>query len=165
MALSTSANLTWGRMTRAAEPYTTTRYKVKNGVTVYPWTLVELSGGYVQALQTAAAVALGIMLPTTASNPNSPVAGSGITGDTSASPVPEADIFTGRVWLEQVAVTGAAAITDVGSLVYGDVVNAQADHVLTLTSLNNSAAVGRVTRWYSGTTCDVELFGSASLRT
>ena len=105
------------------------------------------------------------MAPTTAINPNAPEAGSGITGNTSASPVPEVDVFTGRVWLEQVAVTGAAAITDVGSLVYGDVVNSQADHVLTLTSTNNSAAVGRVTRWYTSTTCDVELFGSATVRT
>ena len=165
MALSTAANWDWLRNMRGAEPYTTVRYKVKNATTLYPGTLLELASGYVQPLQTAAAVALGVMAPTTAINPNAPESGSGITGNTSGTPVPEVDVFLGRVWLEQVAVTGASAITDVGSLVYGDVANTAGDHVLTKTSTSNSAAVGRITRWYTGTTCDVELFGSATVRT
>ena len=51
-----------------------------------------------------------------------------------------------------------AAQSDVNSLVYTTTGN-PAD--MTLTATTNLKAVGYVTRWYSGTKCDVQLFTDA----
>lgn len=62
---------------------------------------------------------------------------------------------THGAWLKRVAVTGASAVTDVGVLVYA----ADDDSAtMTLTPTILAGAVGRVRRWYSSTTCDVQLF-------
>ncbi len=76
-----------------------------------------------------------------------------VTGDTSASPVPECEINTSGPILKKVAVTGSTGQTDVGVLCY-----ASDDNTLDLSATSNVKAVGRVSRWYSGTTCDVQLF-------
>lgn len=77
----------------------------------------------------------------------------GVVGNTSASPIPEAELDISGTILERVAVTGASAATDVGSLVYGT-----DDNVLTLTPTVSVGAIGRVIRWHSSTLCDVMLF-------
>lgn len=77
-----------------------------------------------------------------------------VTGDTSASPVPEANVSSSGMILRQISVTSAAGQTDVGALVFATDDNTFA---LGLTP-TNVQAVGRVSRYYSGTTCDVQLF-------
>jgi len=63
------------------------------------------------------------------------------------------------VILKKVAVVGASAVTDTGSLVWASDDDANASLSLTPTVL--AGAVGQITRWYSSTTCDVRLFTPA----
>lgn len=76
-----------------------------------------------------------------------------VTGDTSASPVPEAWTEAGPIVLEQVTVTGVSAQADVRLAVY-----ASNDNDLTVTA-SQSPVIGRVVYWYSGTTVDVLAYG------
>ena len=76
-----------------------------------------------------------------------------VTGDTSASPVPEANVNTSGMILKKVSIVNASSQTDVGILCY-----ATDDNTLTLSSTSNVNAIGRVSRWYQSTTCDVDLF-------
>lgn len=76
-----------------------------------------------------------------------------VTGDTSASPVPEANVNTSGMILKKVTVTGASGQTDVGVLVY-----ASDDNTFDLSATSNVKAVGRISRYYQSTTCDVDLF-------
>jgi hypothetical protein len=116
--------------------------KAANGVTLYAGALVvSRADGYANISADAAGDKFeGIVLRK-------------VTGDTSATPNPEAEIDASGPTLEAVSVTGAAAQSDVNSLVY-----LTSDDTLTLSATTNLKAVGRVTRWYSGTTCDVKLF-------
>jgi len=77
------------------------------------------------------------------------------TGSTSASPVPEGVLDIGGGVVKEVTVTGATSAVKVGSEVHltGDNLSD-----LTLTSTTTTPAVGLITRWYSGTTCDVLLY-------
>lgn len=61
--------------------------------------------------------------------------------------------------LEQVSVTGASAVTDVGDLVY-----ATDSNTITLTAGTNPNQIGIVARYHSGTTCDVMLFSALEAR-
>lgn len=83
-----------------------------------------------------------------------------LLGNTSATPVPEAQVETGSHILNKYAVTGVTAITDVGSLVY----LASDDNVLTLTQPNASKPLGWITRWYATTSCDVYVMSWAERR-
>jgi len=76
-----------------------------------------------------------------------------VTGDTSASPVPEANINTSGMILKKATIGNASSQTDVGILCY-----ATDDNTFTLSSTSNVNAIGRVSRWYSSTTCDIDLF-------
>lgn len=78
------------------------------------------------------------------------------TGDTSASPVPEAAIDVDPQVLRRIAVTGAASRGDIGKPVY-----ATDDNTLSLTRPTNGTPVGMVVEWHTSTTCDVLLFGLA----
>jgi len=78
----------------------------------------------------------------------------GISAGTVECPVDESGLI-----LEQVSVTGVAAQGSVGELVY-----ATDENTFTLTATSNRGAIGRVVRWYSGTTCDVELHTPMSYR-
>jgi len=60
--------------------------------------------------------------------------------------------ISGRIIKKQ-AVTGVTALTNVGDLVY-----ITSDDVFTITPTTNTDAIGIITRWYSGTDCDVALF-------
>ena len=76
-----------------------------------------------------------------------------VTGDTSASPVPEANVNTSGMILKKATIGNASSQTDVGILCY-----ATDDNTFTLSSTSNVNAIGRVSRWYSSTTCDIDLF-------
>lgn len=77
------------------------------------------------------------------------------TGDTAATPPPEAVVDIGGGVIERATVTGVADQTAVGKKVYATGVN-----TFTLTETAFLGAVGEVTRWHAGTTADV-LFYSA----
>lgn len=80
----------------------------------------------------------------------------GVTGNTSASPVPGVEIDVSGVVIEQVPVGGPAG--DRTQAQVGDLVYATTDNDFTLNSTGAVNAVGILNRWYSGTTCDVKLF-------
>ncbi len=80
-----------------------------------------------------------------------------VTGNTGNSPVPEVWCEGGPIVLEQVAVTGVSAQSDVGR----QAVYAANDNDLTITA-SQSPAIGRVVYWYSSTTCDVLAYGYLS---
>ena len=68
----------------------------------------------------------------------------------------EVYVICGPLIIRKHAVTGVAAVTDVGKLVY-----ATDDQTLTLTANTNLKAIGKIVRWHSGTTCDVLMFSPA----
>ena len=80
----------------------------------------------------------------------------GATGDTTASPVVDVDVNCGGMLLKKIPVTGVTAITNVGDLVF-----ASDDNTFDVAATSNVAEVGIITRFYSGTTCDVQLFSLA----
>lgn len=77
-------------------------------------------------------------------------------GDTSASPNVEVSLNTSGPIYAKVAVTGSTGQTDVGAKCY-----ATDENTFNLSASTNVYAVGIVTRYYSGTTCDVRLFTPA----
>jgi hypothetical protein len=78
-----------------------------------------------------------------------------VLGNTSATPIPEVEVNTSGLTIQRVTVTGVSAITHVGDRVYITSTDNPSD--FTLTATTNTGPVGVVTRWYSGTTCDVQL--------
>lgn len=75
-------------------------------------------------------------------------------GSTTA-PRPETNIDTGVQTLRRYPVTGTSAQANVGLPVY-----ATDDNVLTITRpAANAIPVGVITKWWTGTTCDVRIFG------
>jgi len=78
------------------------------------------------------------------------------TGDTSASPVVNVNVNCGGLILKKVAVTGTSAITHVGDKVY-----ATDDNTFDVSATSNVQEIGIITHWYSGTTCDVQLYSLA----
>lgn len=78
------------------------------------------------------------------------------TGDTAASPAVEVSINTSGPIVKNVAVTGSTGQTDVGVLVF-----ATDSNTYDISATSNVKAVGAVTRYYSGTNCDVRLFTPA----
>lgn len=119
------------------------RYLLKNAVQVYRGSLIifKPATGYADKLTDASGhVFKGLAVKAA-------------LGDTGATPVAEVIVDETGVVLEQVTVTGASAITDPHAKVY-----ATDDQTLTLTPTTYLRAVGRVVKWYSSTTCDVQLF-------
>ena len=82
----------------------------------------------------------------------------GKTGDTSASPVVENYVSFEGVTLEQIAVTGVSAITDIGKPIY-----MSDDGTFTLTRPTRGIAFGVVIRWHSSTSCDAFFFSFEAL--
>ena len=78
------------------------------------------------------------------------------TGDTGASPAVEISINTSGPIVKDVAVTGATGQTDLGVLVF-----ATDENTYNLAVSTNVKAVGTVSRYYSGTHCDVRIFTPA----
>lgn len=79
-----------------------------------------------------------------------------VKGDTTATPIPEVEVNESGAILEKVSVTGVTGIGDQGAPVY-----ATDDDTLTLTPTVNVKAVGRIVRFISGTSVDVELLTPA----
>lgn len=79
-----------------------------------------------------------------------------VVGDTSATPIQEVEVDCSGLTLENVDVTGVASIADVHKLVY-----MTDNQTMTLTAATNMKAIGVITRWYSGTKCNVKLFTAA----
>lgn len=145
-------------------------WRVANGVTIYFGSFCMIPGlrsltstrGYARPYQTVQNqiwIGLAIGSPFSLSVTNT------IVGDTSATPVPEVTTEAGPFILEQYAVTGVSAQSDVRQSVY-----ATTDNDLTLSQTGGAGAqdkeVGTVTYWWSSTTCDVLLYGYlASLQT
>jgi hypothetical protein len=75
------------------------------------------------------------------------------TGDTAASPAVEIKLNCSGPVYKKVPVTGSTGQTDCGALVF-----ATDENTFDLSTTTNVKAVGTVTRYYSGTTCDVRLF-------
>lgn len=133
-------------------------FRVLNAHTIYVGSFVCMPGtagltsarGYARTYsntQTVEWLGLAIGSPFDLSTTNT------IVGDTSATPIIEVTCETSAFVLEQYAVTGVSAQTDVGKAFY-----ASNDNDLTLTS-SQSPAVGRIDYWWSSTTCDVLFYG------
>lgn len=129
-------------------------YPIANGVTLEEGTLVQLESGYLNQwdetgdfLGLFKGAGLGV-------SPNA----TAITGDTSATPVPEGAVDeSGKVVMHLDSVGGTPTQAKVGDLVYC------ADHDLanaTLTDTTNPP-IGRMVRFRSATDVDVELFTPA----
>lgn len=141
-------------------------YKVANSNTIYMGAIVGLAQadyvpltadrGYAIPWENTANVEyLGIAI-------NSPFdlsVTNTVVGNTSASVIPEVTVEGGIIVLQQVTVTGVAAVTDTGDQVYGATDN---PNDLTTVSNNTDGALGEVERWYSSTTSDVLMYGRAA---
>lgn len=135
-------------------------FKVKNATDAFFGGLVAIdSTGYLKPWAGAAGEKpLGRMQPTP--DPTGQLANP-LTGDTSASPVPEATVCLESEVIINVPVTGASAITDIGKTVYLNTDNINAD--LTLTRPTRGLPFGIVLRWLSSTRCDVRRFSFGEL--
>lgn len=76
-----------------------------------------------------------------------------VTGDTAATPPPEAEVNVSGIHLKKVSVATVASQADCGALVH-----ATDENTLTLVAGANVDAIGQITRYYQGTICDVRLF-------
>jgi len=132
-------------------------YIVTNSTTVYPQggVGVTTAGRLSPWADTAGLLWKGICMGGTTRN-SSANAGGKVTGDTSASPPYEADVDeTGRRLLA-VPVAGASAQANVDDLVFCSTDNLLTD--LSLTPTVNVGPIGRIRRFNSATSFDVELF-------
>lgn len=126
-------------------------YPIENGETIYHGSLVgiDINTGRIQRWNTNSNALKFLGVST--SNENSL--------DGNAAGTIEGLVDESGLTLEQVAVTGVSGQQMVGELVY-----ATDDNTFTLTATSNVGAIGRVKRWYSSTTADVELWTPAEYR-
>ena len=133
-------------------------YPIADGITLYPGALVALEGGYLNHYADGANdVFVGIVLGDAVGI--SP--GGALTGDTTASPVPEARVDQSGVTLMHLAsVTAASAQSNVGDLVYCSTSNTDD---MTLTEAGRTHPVGYLSKFRSATDVDVTLFTPAEM--
>ena len=79
-----------------------------------------------------------------------------VLGNTAATPPTEVEVNCSGETMQRVTVATVASQADVGDLVYIGTTDNPND--MTRTATANTKACGVITRWYSGTTCDVKLF-------
>jgi hypothetical protein len=133
-------------------------YPIANGVTLYEGALVGLEGGYLNHWADGANdVFVGIVLGDALGV--SP--GAALTGNTSATPVPEARVDDSGVTLLGLAsVGGTPAAANVGDLVY--CADSDTDSLtLTIGALNHP--IGFLSGFRSATDVDVTLFTTAEM--
>jgi len=82
-----------------------------------------------------------------------------VTGDTSATPPPQAVVDIGGKILEGVPVAGASTIADLMDHVYLGTDNLLAD--LTITPTTNTPPIGEIIKFHSATSFDVQLYSHA----
>lgn len=134
----------------------TNAYPIANGVTLYPGTLVSLEGGY---LNHWADGANDVLIGVVAGDAIGISPGSALTGDTSASVVPEARVDESGVTLMHLdSVGGTPTQAKVGDYVYGATSNSDD---LTLDATGATNPVGYLSRFRSATDVDVTLFTPA----
>lgn len=134
------------RKTRARSGHNS--YKIANGVTIYPGMLAQLEGGYLNHWDGTGKL-IGLVLGDAMGI--SPAAA--LTGNTSATPVPQARVDETGVTIMHTAVAGTPTAALVGSWVYcpdSDLAN--------LTITPDGPPVGRLVAYRATTDCDVELF-------
>lgn len=133
-------------------------YPIANGVTLYPGALVSLEGGYLNHYADGANdVFVGIVLGDALGI--SP--GGALTGDTSASPVPEARVDQSGVTLMHLdSVGNITDQTDVGDVVYCGTSNTDD---MTTDSTARTHPIGYVAAVRSTTDVDVTLFTPAEM--
>lgn len=148
---------------RERNPLAINSYPIRNGVKIYHGALVGIStigvtdGRVVNWSDSSGALQfLGLAMLTQQVS-----AGSGTSGEATgdANGTVECPVMESGPILEQISVAGASAEQNVGDPVY-----ATDEDTFTLTPTSNVGAVGRVTRYHSGTTCDVQLFSSQEYR-
>ena len=133
-------------------------YPIADGITLYPGALVALEGGYLNHYADGATdVFVGIVLGDAVGI--SP--GGALTGDTTASPVPEARVDQSGVTLMHLAsVAGTPTQAKVGDLVYCSTSNTDD---MTLTEVGRTHPVGYLSKFRSATDVDVTLFTPAEM--
>lgn len=134
-------------------------FKIKNASQVYMGSFASIdSTGYLIAFAGAAGEKLvGRVLPTPAAD--SADGTGGLLGNTGVNPVREAMVCMETEVLRNVSVTGASAISDIGTIVY---LNSN-DNDLTFTRPARGMPFGKVVRWYNSTNCDVLRFSAEAL--
>lgn len=130
---------------------------VTNAATVYTGAGVGLTtaGRASPWADTSGMEWLGLSMGGTTRN-SSANAGGKVVGDTSATPPYEVDVNVSGPVLLGVPVAGASAQADVGSRVYSSTDNLLTD--LTLTPTTNVKSIGKIVRYNSATSFDVQLF-------
>lgn len=133
-------------------------YPIANGVTLTPGDLVSLEGGYLNLWADGANdVFVGIVLGDAMGI--SP--GGALTGDTTASPIPEARCDESGVTLMHLSsVGGTPTQANVGDLVYSADENVDSI-TLTIGALNHP--IGYMSKFRSATDVDVTLFTPAEM--
>lgn len=76
-----------------------------------------------------------------------------VLGDTTATPVPKAQISTGPMVLRNYPVTGASSVANQGTYVY-----CTDNSTLSTSATSNTKPVGQILKWITSTSCDVQLF-------
>ncbi len=137
-------------------------YKIANGETVYigGYYALNAAGYLTEPTDTAGVRLLGIIqgFGGGAADAGGALPLS-VAGDTSASPVPEAIVDVESKLINDIAVSGASSIADVGSAVYLSSDNWSAD--LTLTPTTNLPPIGFITKSNSATSFEVYLYSAA----
>ena len=119
---------------------------IKNAEALVPWALASLNrtlGRFEFADDASDLIPAGLVL-------GERYGLESLTGDAGGT---YGAVVRGGIILEEVPVTGASAITDIGKFVY-----ATDGQTLTLTKPAVGVPQGIVTKWYTSTTCDVYLF-------
>ncbi|HLG42480.1 MAG TPA: hypothetical protein VI643_03865 [Planctomycetota bacterium] len=80
------------------------------------------------------------------------------TGDTAASPPPQVIVTSGATLLGPVSVSGAAAQTDVGRLVYSTTDN----YADLSTTASQGAEIGEIAYYHTGAVCTVMTYGKVA---
>lgn len=136
---------------RATENAYTRAFVILNAEVIYPGAIVAVNTattaqGELQAWADNNANAQLVVGRAIVSDP------SGVTGDGTVT----AEVQINAHVLENVNVTGASALTDVGKAFYWTTDN---PNDATLTQPGSTPACGRVIRWRTGTKCDLLVFG------